>query len=74
MVHRSPVVIFSLLACPGKSPIITAVVDSLTGGEPLYMVNNVDLVKATGAADVALAHQSVAVVRYLFGTKSISPV
>jgi hypothetical protein len=38
------------------------------------MVNNVDSVKATGAADVALAHQSVAVVRYLFGTKSISPV
>jgi hypothetical protein len=50
------VVLFSLLAHLGKSPIIAVVVDCLTGGEPLYMVNNIDSVNATGAADVALAH------------------
>jgi hypothetical protein len=37
------------------------------------VVNHADPVNATRAADVALAHQSVALDRYLFSTKSISP-
>jgi hypothetical protein len=62
------------LTHPREPSSAAVVADYLTGGEPLCLVNHVDLVNATGAADVALAHQSVALVRYLFGTKSISPI
>jgi hypothetical protein len=52
--------LFSLLSRPRKYPIIAVVVGCSPAVSPWEGVNRVDTVKATEAADVAVAHLSVA--------------